>query len=1039
MRGLVEEPPRGEAPAALALACLDKAPELGVLEPAQVSAGLERLDAALGEDPTWRHWLAELRERLDALARLQRERPRVLWRERGELLALGTLLHDATERRFSLATGHGLPVLWLPVVAERWEQRIEAALATLEGEEPGPYLDVALSGFEHWTDPRNLTLEFVARNRYHADVLLQGLDLPGRGSIGPLPVVRAAPEGLAPGAHVRVGLTTETPNQVAGTVTLHCLDLRLNRSFAVSAPFATRRDLVRFFPGEWQPTGERLQGLLDRQDDFHWLDGYYWTRSERVDLTNQVQQIFGRDLKPQTLNGLAQAPDDGVPILAPDLLLNPSDPARLVDSLNWTLHDPQSRVAARLSLAIWRRIHPFPPAVAAALGDLLPKPDRVADLLLRLFGTAQRVAALDRGLAALPPGALGAWCTGDPVYATLLGRGDLTEREALAMYPDPLGVFDAEVWVALAGLPDQALADWLGRPVAALRHPAVLGLFGALPAAPPARDAAARRLLEPLGADPIEAPLPGRVWRLLTPLWLLEQRYSRCHLLLGDLGPAEREGLNPSAEDLWLHIGPRRPSGLVGRVLSLDLGAAMRLAHLPRAVDLPADAAGRNPAVAELDRLLALLEPPRPERLFQTANGIGPPEQVPRRFFGRERERRILLDLLDAADRSPTRAEAVLLVAGRRMGKTSLRQWLEAEIGRAERPRACITLDCQNTPLHKHRDDLLRWFYQAIKDTVNDWWRARGHGEPLLTQGWLHPAKPEQRDAALLAFETAWRGLRAQSGQAPLLILDETRDLVAADTGLSLWGRLKGWVDTGLFALLATAFPQGQGERRTLSLLHQDPSTPLYNSFRQVLPIGPWGPDETWDFLAMRLGQLGVLLPRHFRPRALRLTRGIPWLAQTLGEQLCLALGQQERVVSREAWLRAQDRVLNGTATMLREAVEAAARANDENAHWGRAGPLPERLRLQDGPLWRALCACARPGSANCSPLDGGRWAAPRELHTRDLRATLGTDIGDERLRQALRDLIDPGLLLGDTADRDRFTFVADLLPCWLTWSDNHG
>jgi len=782
------------------------------------------------------------------------------------------------------------------------------------------------------------------------------------------------------------------------------------------------------FRGDWAATGRRLADLLAGGRAFRWLDGAYWGPEERALLKQRVKSQYGRvgGIDIPMLSGLHEALDDEAQVFSPDLLLDPWHPARMADSLHGLLHAPDRRAFSALALGIWQRTHPLPTEILAATGDLLPSGDRVESLLRRLFPDQTLSKALDEGVRALPPTAMGAWCGGEPVYAHLLATGEVQTDELPDLYPNPAGLLDRELWERLRAVAPARIGAWLDIPVASLHYTEVFALFGDAdgPTATPIGQAA-RILLGSLSGGPVERQPIGSVWRLNQEVVVLEQDYPCCYLVVGQADSEALAALCGGAPALWISIGARL-AGLPGATIDLSFNDAMQIVHAPN----------RDRAIAEINRLRASLLKPNPSLVFRTENGFGDDRRISRHFYGRTTERETLEQILAECDRDPTKGAAILVVGGRRMGKTSLREWLDwyvrSQATRTGKQRLSIVFDWQALPKRLHPDDLAHSFYQYARLALN------AQRIPLDFQ-WTFPRKLDQHTQALEKFWNAVMDAKNSTGVIPLFVFDETQHLLRHDLPeLQLFAKIRNWATAGLFCLVATAYPRGRGSEDSLNTLINDSKTPIYNMFTRV-NLGPWTPDETWHFLFSRLSYLGIQLTRSLRGEVLRLTRGVPWIVQQLGLTLCRHQPSGLRVVSRDSWRRARNEVLHEIEAGLRTTVGTVADANDQEVTKGQTWyRVPVERQLGKDRLWEALLGLASDHAPSLlTPVTRDYWPEPASFTVDDLHRRLGGRIEVERLHDALDSLTDTTVLTGDTANRDRFFFANNLLPMWAKWADD--
>jgi len=637
-------------------------------------AELEQLYSALPGDQAWGRWLDEAQGRLLALQDIREARDHVGWKEKGEINALMEHIDDGVQKQFSFASCHGLLVLWWPHLRNRWKAMLDARLSDMDLLRPADYLKVVFPEDECWISGKEILLSVRLHNRYHYDINVQSAEWNGQPvDMGRENVkVDASASSLAEGVACSIQLKTDTINTLKGILKLHCVNAGMNEYFSVTEKCEKTRDLRRFFHGElWTETGKRLSRLLTDQTPFVWLDGYYWSEDDRDLLKGLILTQFnvkvGTDIEvAPSLEEMLTLDKD---VFCPDFPLDEKIGPALVDWFHRVLHNPRRPAFNPVALAIWHRAHPIPITIAYTLRDYLPDGSNVADLLIRLLGSKDLVDALDHGISVLPSRAIGAWCYGDPVYAELMSMPDPTHFSLNDLYEAPVSLIEKTAWDHLNKCPNQEIADWLKTEPENLRYSLVSALFDTTKSHEVgAVDHAARTLLGKLGKGRIHCLGPGSVWHLDTrekPIVLLENEYKNCYLVIGHLPEPVREKLADDRKSLWLSLIDlvHDPAGTF---MPLNYNDCLKLIHT---TDLPA-------AHRILNQLLATKVDITPGSIFRVAQGMGGKRRLVRHFFGRGIERRTLHGLLEEHDDPVAKTgTAVLIIGGRRIGKTSLREW----------------------------------------------------------------------------------------------------------------------------------------------------------------------------------------------------------------------------------------------------------------------------------------------------------------------------------------------------------------------------
>lgn len=991
----------------------------------------QALLALLPDNPLWAQWLRGLQ---DCLGRLQSaQTANVAWDERDQWLALRDHFTGTGSGLFTPARGQAWLALCWPWLSEIWRKFVDEALASLRSrvnQAPGAYVD--LDWQERWLDAERVLLTLRLRN-YHVDALkLQrvrwGTEPPGttvwESAAGlVLPDMETPPQALELPPIAALGATPR------GTLYLDFQCPALNAAFTYTHELILERSIERLFSAPpWQATGRRLSALLKDARPFLWLDGALCSKEKRRDLRQRV------DANPlvgfcRNLEAALRADAVAKPLFCPDLSLGAS-PATLLGQVQELLCPEPGQFSAA-ALALWGQYRGFPEAVSKALAPGLPT---VMGLLERLLGEPVAAGVVD-ALHALPASALGAWCRGEPVYPELEPAA-----QAELYIPAPCA-FTPALWARLdgPGVPITALAALFEQTpaeaeqqrqqrLALLQHWAWLGQpEGANPAA----DAVVTALLSRLSpAEPYAADGGWRVDDSASPsrIQLRFTEYRSAYLLprTGSSTPSARNQTDPA---LWLYLDDSGllPKGLPGITLRLSRDNALALLHAP-----PAESRNSQ-ALFLLNRMALQQKCPEVGDLWRSAVGLG--ALVDKHFGGRAQELARLHQCLEQADQGRG-TSSVLLVGGKRIGKTSLRERLKYEISRSANPqRLVLEAVFLNTPQPAHGAELECWVLQTLLDALH---RTRYLGPLAYTKVWCSDvltrrATLETRCAVLRnTLSAQLRAVGKTSGCMPLLSLDETDHLARADhqnpeQRFRVLLFLRSLVTDGLVCLLATSYPHGAGRAYALNVGNRDSSNPmhnaLYNTFSCVLSLGAWEPATTWNYLRDTLAGMGVIVPDRLRQPVLQLTRGIPWLVRELAKYL-YDEGKGGNVVRAANWQCARARLRSDLEKELRSSVNAVAAQLDKEHDLN----VRDRNSLGNDRLWTALLRLAEQAVLQAEVAE--QWEDDMEFGLADLHACLPhTHVN--QVAAALEALSGSLLISGVEIAADRFRFAYNLLPAW--------
>ena len=534
------------------------------------------------------------------------------------------------------------------------------------------------------------------------------------------------------------------------------------------------------------------------------------------------------------------------------------------------------------------------------------------------------------------------------------------------------------------------------------------------------KEEAAAHLLELLGAGLVDhrtnLDILDTTASSLGPCTLLNQDYPYVGLVSGQVPPKELE--KQAGKTLWLVLFPLSYN-LPGTSIRLTSDDCLRLLHTP------APQGNKRPALAVLNQIAAVQQPICAEEVFRTSGGMSP-RALKRHFHGRRTELAALRNLLGAADSGDW--SAIQVIGGRRIGKTTLTQRMELELMKEEPKRVLLKINGQAVRRSLRGAALEHWLYEQIMfQLAEQSWK--------LEYSWFHPGNTNEQGNARSTLEKLLRQIKEKTGKIPLLLMDETDHFTACDErdGFSVFNYLRSLVQDHRIALIVTAYPHGRYKKGVINVLTHRTQDPLYNLFsREPVQLGPWSPDEAWEFLHGKLGGLGMVLPSSLRDEVLRVSRGIPWIVHHLGLELCQGAPGRRRLVTESVWRRARKSTLKAIYIELKETIRSAAENNDQQH--GVAGDSIKSLATGDR-LWNGLLRLASAHSAPV-PVEGNDWPESPRFEIDELHGELGFAISFGRIREVLNEFTGTPLLAGDPASEDLYYFSHHLLPAWQTLDD---
>ena len=1030
----------------------------GIGQPPQplLEPSLQQLSGLFGDNPPWSTWLVNLQGILISLNNTCRHSPHDAWREYNDWLRLREHLVGLGAERFSVAQQQSLLALFWSQLLKNWTEAIQTGLDGLEQRifnDPSVYL--AMETQDRWHGDDSVDLELTFLNRFRSLLELRGFSWNGadcgqQGLRLPLPT----------GKPVAYKLRLEAKdNRLDGTLGLDCREVETGKPVCIEKNLAIDRGVSRLSAEPiWDATWNRLLGLLeDFQHSgrrFVWIDGATWTKEERTRLIQDMEYKYkfsvdvssNSDEVPPLIWGGVGWGRYHMAWFSPDIALGAAAETQLAQIHALLSHLPGGRTRLAWALGLWHWSQGLPPRVAAILAKDLPDTEAVASVLQRLLGAEspqdKKITAIHHALQALPTRAFGAWCAEEPFYAP-----KASERlSAEELYLPAAMALDESLWTRLDAAPVDELAQLFGVDIALAKTQQLARsvfsnlrpvLFGVDPGKMEEGDNLAQTLLAKLGAGAV-VYVPDGAWCLDINLSLNWHDYPRCWLLPAGTA-VQRASMVNKPVGLWLCLGETSaPKELPGLALALSARDVLALLHAEKPTD----------ALLWLNRLAAAQHGVDASNAFRSNGGLA--HLVGVHFYGRRLELQKLKACLHNVDRRESgvdyeNREAALLVGGRRMGKTSLRERIQYEIAVDGGGRVCCAFNFEAMPTQLHGVELERWFCQRVVE-------AYAKTAYPFKFSWPDQYKdsPRYRDDFRSGLHRHLQAIKRKTGKTPLWTFDETEWLARADSQLTIiradsqqprrWGLFSFFrqlLSQAEVCLFATSYPHTAEQFDTLIIANQDSTGPIHNTFTQILRLAPWSPHEAWDFLHSRLAGLGVLLPHRYRDEMLAISRGVIWVVHEFGRALCEALPKAAtvKIIDSASWRKARKQVLEQIGQALKIPVENAARRQD-----GALGLslLNQPEAVLQGNLWRVLCDCAR--LVPIRPSEGGEdW--PDEdavLLLEDLQQHL-PQASPTAVHMALAELVSSPALEGLADQPGVYHYAQMLLPAWLQYSSQPG
>lgn len=1008
---------------------------------------IERLENVFADNTAWLAWLSHFQSLLNGLDKVKNEQPHRAWKEMLCLESLREWIVSIGKHRFSVEQEQTLLALWWERVESAWQKSIDSARQRLHQQwidRRSDYLCLSET-FDRWQSDRQVELGLMLVNRcpekLHIEQIHWQTGTDGETQLltylTKLPVLLLTEDEPA---SIAVKIETALSGLLKGTLVLSCKGIDSGESFFIGYELEKQRNITRLSEAkQWRATWDRLDSLLSDWNragkSFYWLEGDLWAEEERALLRQAVKDKYDYSIQPISLYKIKRQLEKNpeLRLFSPDLALGAS-PEKQLEQLHDLLAASGRASAPYWLLAFWSMLkQPLPGIVWAALWKKESPDPVIAKRFLISLGLSD--AAIHSALSKLPPRALGAWCRREPFHVA----------DTDVAYPSPASSLPPQCWRLLdkAKIPDQKMAEMLGcltkvaaeqRQARAAFYAAEAHFFKRQPAPEDVAEHAATAILKSLTDNrKVDINRGAELWWTECRMSLNWNDYTQC-LLLPKMSAAARERalewaakrLPEDSAKVWLCLGEETmPDNWPGFAVSLSSNNAMRLLH---AENLAEAQRFLNQLATEQGKLV------NPWNVFQSAGGLGR-GRIGKHFGGRKQETSALMDALKSAD-SGGHASA-LIIGGRRMGKTTLREKILFEIEREElrgKRRVYLDLNWEGIGDNPNRRGvgLEYWFMNQLKLHFME-----QHGI-AFDPNWNSANRENKttRDQARQHLRKLLDKLKQDSGHVPLFIFDETENLVRLDAPInnptepwSLFKFLRDLINKKKLVLFATCYPMGLEALEALNVGNFNADSPLHNTFPNTPEMLAWPTDVAWDYLDRRLSGLGVLLPQRFRDEYLNIGRGIPWIAHAFGLKICECLPEGKYVVDTQTWNAAKQAVLHEILNNLKVPVISLANELDL-----RKAGRSERQKLGNGRLWQALRVLA--GAKPFVPTENQQnWPKTMRFSRQALQEQL-PDVPDDTVRELLRRLSSSPVLEGIVSQENEFVFTNNLLPAWLYYSE---
>lgn len=1009
-----------------------KAHEVSALKSLEIPSFTE---LSLFEDPfylqlfndskIWEIWLRNLYTQLKHAKNAHHAMPH---NAREELLALKALKNEIG-RAANEFSNNNEPFLqlWLPCFQHRWLPFLKQALDNvyqIAKDKPCSYLLINCQVL--WVDGENTRVIISLINNHPNTVEL--LSIQWNGAEHNLIQQSINLTLNSPEQQLEIAIETSSPEHLKGNLLFNCNCPDRNYSFEQSLSIDEERSLENFsYEPEWQPSWKYLTVLLNNIEQtgnhFVWLTGNYWSEQEHLGLSDNIQKKYHIDIQDDhySLQDKSIFETDNV-LFSPDLALGAGSFV-LLQQLHDLLHSQNNAIINCLSL--WCAFQSVPKSILTVLKHKLTDKPLCVSLLQKLMpGRENEVIAC---LASLPTQALGAWCAGETIFSSKQSQQESLDWEQLYLPSASLLPYDylLEFDTHKIKINDMALFFSITEDQAEQQREARTLLLSSWDycqqsVTKPGSDVdkLVPFLLSILCNNSIQVMTPLGWSSKSTDIQLLHQDFDNCYLLPKTGSDQRRQLLKQELEPgLWLCLGETEtPTELKGLVLNLDQQSCFSLLHIK----------DKSQALRILNSIAVRQFPKAIKDYcpFRTAGGMG--HTVAKHFYGRDSVLCRLKKLMQAVDANTGNASA-LFIGGRRMGKTSLRERILYEIKRDEPKRVCIFLDCQTFNSNDYLGLGLEFeFHRLLRNLI----KQQGF-HSIYAWSKQYRDSIDARDQSREELKNLLKKIHTRSGYAPLLIFDETDILAKADADnpgrfFEVFTFIRELIYQRYICCFATSYPHGASNKEALNVATKDSGSPLNNTFIESIILGAWPGDIAWSFLENKLAGLGLVLPLQYRGELLAMSRGIPWVVQAFGWQICHHLPKNSTVISHDVWQYCKCQVLAYIEEEMLISVNNITERIDEE--YGLLQVTRQQQRLSQGNLWQALIKLV-PELSVCE------FGQDRFFTVQELKQQL-PNVQEKHLREALNRLSSSMLIKGDNTNRDRFYFANNLLPAYCYFKE---
>lgn len=952
---------------------------------------------------TWKTWIKTYINHLIIFNELTQQNKRILWKEYEQLNTLKLYLQDV-QRLTDPESNLPLFALWNKQAQTIFNENLNHKIAHLTKTPLREYIIINHEAI--WHNASEVDIHLSINNIFYRDLLLHKIELNNKNTEYSPPItIKISEPDDSPEKISILNFHSDIENTLNGNLVFYFKENETNHSHQLNSQIELSRSVKNFDLNPiWQTTWSRLEFLLKQyettQEIFIWIDGHYWDNTERERLKelikNQYRIDFEKDIHCVNSMGFAlQLMNEKFPnaqLFCPDIPLSETNPATLTDAFHSALHETDVPLFQKWAFILWcQEQHNIPSAIKSRLERSIIRKTSI-NLMEKLGIIGDTQECLSTGIRSLPRKAIGNWCSGEPIHT---GIAETNSNS----YTTPYLHFSKEVWEAVSDINDSLLNTWFESNKAEQNlNPAFYWNNN---------DHIISEITKTLlGRTPLK--IRNEYWKCPTNpnvLTLLDTDYE-CLFIFPNTDIYSKYTNNlPSSDDgriLCLIFTDTQFHNSLNK-LSDPYQCKATCLYLPETLRISLALASQTEQLSLLNRFAATQLNIRPDLIFRTVGGMTD-RGIKRHFHGRTTEIQKLVSMLQ------TDGKNYAIIGGRRLGKTSLRQYFEYYLRTKHKQALCISINCEGIGNDNTQSPEV-WFANQLIIKIKQQGKIDDDFDKNLN------LKPP-----LVALEEYLRHNR-HSEKYTILIIDETEHLLLKDKQKSYpvlhW--IRAMATENLIRFVITAYPHGKQTEDSIPVQIYNPQTPLYNSFEKIY-LSSWTPSETWNFIHDKLQLLGIHLPLEMRLTVLELLRGIPWITHHFGQATCEYVKRGLVTNAHFNWIAANTRqeIENTFRQTIADVAETYDKENNNKE-------IQHNIMQKN--LWIALEAVAKNHKMHSLKSKNNNWPANIKFSTEEVTKQFNIEISAKDMARVLEQFTNTGLLIGNPTDANSFEFANNLFP----------